>query len=393
MSTQVWISMNTAPVIGLLYLYIFLWTNASMDEKLKRDFYWLMGLEVLELLFYNLELVTAGMAYPTPARILFSAFGYTLRGIMACLIFQLATKQERQKKKRILLTIPLVLNTVAAFSVFFTDLAYSYTADNRFVIGPLGFTSQIVITFYLLMVVVQTLKNAKKNPVLESFIVITTVIFLIASMVIEATIRVRSVGRTAIVLSTIFYYMYYQTQEYKQTLSEGELLQKKLERKSRTDGLTGLLNKGTFMEEAERILEEEDRGSCALIFFDLDHFKSVNDFQGHIAGDELLKTIAGRMREAFRREDLLGRFGGDEFYVLMKNITYENLDRRMQSMLKGLQLQSRGEQGSIYVTASIGCAYLEEGKAADIEKLLALADGAVYEAKESGRNQYVIRKV
>ena len=99
------------------------------------------------------------------------------------------------------------------------------------------------------------------------------------------------------------------------------------------------------------------------------------------------------MREAFRREDLLGRFGGDEFYVLMKNITYENLDRRMQSMLKGLQLQSRGEQGSIYVTASIGCAYLEEGKAADIEKLLALADGAVYEAKESGRNQYVIRKV
>ncbi len=393
MSTQVWISMNTAPVIGLLYLYIFLWTNASMDEKLKRDFYWLMGLEVLELLFYNLELVTAGMAYPTPARILFSAFGYTLRGIMACLIFQLATKQERQKKKRILLTIPLVLNTVAAFSVFFTDLAYSYTADNRFVRGPLGFTSQIVITFYLLMVVVQTLKNAKKNPVLESFIVITTVIFLIASMVIEATIRVRSVGRTAIVLSTIFYYMYYQTQEYKQTLSEGELLQKKLERKSRTDGLTGLLNKGTFMEEAERILEEEDRGSCALIFFDLDHFKSVNDFQGHIAGDELLKTIAGRMREAFRREDLLGRFGGDEFYVLMKNITYENLDRRMQSMLKGLQLQSRGEQGSIYVTASIGCAYLEEGKAADIEKLLALADGAVYEAKESGRNQYVIRKV
>ena len=393
MSTQVWISMNTAPVIGLLYLYIFLWTNASMDEKLKRDFYWLMGLEVLELLFYNLELVTAGMAYPTPARILFSAFGYTLRGIMACLIFQLATKQERQKKKRILLTIPLVLNTVAAFSVFFTDLAYSYTADNRFVRGPLGFTSQIVITFYLLMVVVQTLKNAKKNPVLESFIVITTVIFLIASMVIEATIRVRSVGRTAIVLSSIFYYMYYQTQEYKQTLSEGELLQKKLERKSRTDGLTGLLNKGTFMEEAERILEEEDRGSCALIFFDLDHFKSVNDFQGHIAGDELLKTIAGRMREAFRREDLLGRFGGDEFYVLMKNITYENLDRRMQSMLKGLQLQSRGEQGSIYVTASIGCAYLEEGKAADIEKLLALADGAVYEAKESGRNQYVIRKV
>lgn len=393
MSTQIWIAMNTAPVIGLLYLYIFLWTNASMDEKLKRDFYWLMGLEVLELLFYNLELVTAEAAHPTGLRILFSAFGYTLRGIMACLIFQLATKQEQKKEKRILLTIPLVLNTVVAFSAFFTDLAYSYTADNRFVRGPLGFTSQVVITFYLMLVVMRTLKNAKKNPVLESFIVITTVIFLIASMVAEATIHVRSMGRTAIVLSTIFYYMYYQTQEYKQTLSEGELLQKKLERKSRTDGLTGLLNKVAFLEAAERILEEEERGSVALIFFDLDHFKSVNDFQGHLAGDELLKTIAARMREAFRREDLLGRFGGDEFYVLLQDISYEDLNRRMQSMLKELQLQSRGEQGSIYVTASIGCAYLEGEKTADIENLLALADGAVYEAKESGRNQYVIRKV
>ena len=96
------------------------------------------------------------------------------------------------------------------------------------------------------------------------------------------------------------------------------------------------------------------------------------------------------MKSTFRQEDLLGRFGGDEFYVLLHGITYQNLGRRLQLLIEDMHLKS--EEGGL-VTASVGCAFLAGGRQADVEELIRIADEALYEAKEKGRNQYVIREV
>lgn len=343
MDLQLWIMINTASVIGLIYLFVFLYTNTSMEKKLKYNFYWIMGLELLELIFYNCELVTAGLPYPTIHRILLSALGYTIRPVLAFMVLWCTMQRKISIKKEILLLIPLCLNALIAFSAFFTDIAYSYSPDNRFIRGPLGYSSQIITVFYLLLVIVFAIRDAKENPVMESAIIISTVTLIIISMVLEAVIKVRFTGRAVIVLSTIFYYMYYQTQEYKEHMQEGQRLRTTLEKQSQTDGLTGLL-----------------------------------------------KKAADRMKSTFRQEDLLGRFGGDEFYVLLHGITYQNLGRRLQLLIEDMHLKS--EEGGL-VTASVGCAFLAGGRQADVEELIRIADEALYEAKEKGRNQYVIREV
>ena len=225
---------------------------------------------------------------------------------------------------------------------------------------------------------------------MESAIIISTVTLIITSMVLEAVLKVRFTGRGVIVLSTIFYYMYYQTQEYKGHMQEGHRLRTTLEKQSQTDGLTGLLNKEAFKRAAENVLLSSEDVNTALVFFDMDNFKQVNDTYGHMAGDELLKKVADRMKNTFRQEDLLGRFGGDEFYVLMCGITYQNLGRRLQLLIEDMHLKS--EEGSL-VTASVGCAFLARGRQAGVEELIRIADEALYEAKERGRNQYVIREV
>ena len=161
MDLQLWIMINTASVIGLIYLFVFLYTNTSMEKKLKYNFYWIMGLELLELIFYNCELVTAGLPYPTMHRILLSALGYTIRPVLAFMILWCTMQREISRKRGILLLIPLCLNALIAFSAFFTDIAYSYSPDNRFIRGPLGYSSQIITVFYLLLVIVFAIRNAK----------------------------------------------------------------------------------------------------------------------------------------------------------------------------------------------------------------------------------------
>ena len=119
MNLQMWIMVNTASVIGLIYLFVFLYTNTYMEKKLKYNFYWIMGLELLELIFYNCEIVTAGLPYPTMHRILLSALGYTIRPVLALIVLWSTMQREIGRKRGILLLIPLCLNALIAFSAFF----------------------------------------------------------------------------------------------------------------------------------------------------------------------------------------------------------------------------------------------------------------------------------
>jgi diguanylate cyclase (GGDEF)-like protein/PAS domain S-box-containing protein len=156
------------------------------------------------------------------------------------------------------------------------------------------------------------------------------------------------------------------------------------------DPLTALPNRVLFTDRLEQALERGRRhtGSvAAVLFIDLDHFKQVNDTLGHQAGDELLITVASRLREAVRPTDTVARFGGDEFGLLLDDIASERVaiataERIAASFARPFML----EAGTQFVTASIGIA-LANGHQ-DAPALLHDADAAMYRAKQRGRARY-----
>ncbi len=161
----------------------------------------------------------------------------------------------------------------------------------------------------------------------------------------------------------------------------------RLTKESRVDGLSGLLNKVTFQRETTSYLEQNSALNSAFVFIDVDHFKQINDTLGHSVGDTLIKDVSQKIQVIFANCDLIGRFGGDEFCVYVKNIPINTLEARLAWAQKKLAADYEKGEDKISVTVSIGCAYCTIDNA-HYQPLLDLADEALYEAKEKGRNQY-----
>ena len=160
---------------------------------------------------------------------------------------------------------------------------------------------------------------------------------------------------------------------------------------SRTDSKTGLLNAGTWQREATTAVARAARAAqpVAAAVLDLDWFKQVNDTHGHLFGDEVLRQIGQCLPSALRDYDLAGRFGGDEFVLLLPRTRAADAYRvaeRVRTRIASLPLRAANGD-TVQVTASLGVAALAEGYRSELNDLLAAADAALYEAKGNGRNQ------
>ena len=154
------------------------------------------------------------------------------------------------------------------------------------------------------------------------------------------------------------------------------------------DPLTGLLNRSTFMERLRQRLGRDDDTRAALLFVDLDNFKRVNDSLGHLEGDQVLRTVAERLRAGLRASDLVARFGGDEFVVLLEDVPQRrDVQVVLAALLSVVEVPVQADGRDLSVTPSIGVAlYPEHGETA--EELLQHADTAMYLAKTAGRATY-----
>ena len=166
--------------------------------------------------------------------------------------------------------------------------------------------------------------------------------------------------------------------------------EQELEQLAHYDALTKLPNRLLLQSRLVHAIEQAPRrgGHLAMLFIDLDDFKKVNDSLGHTAGDELLVAVAERLHKRVRAEDTLGRFGGDEFLLLLENIHNADQVARVADALLASFVEPFQLSGGhiVYVGCSIGISiYPEDG--VNIEKLLRAADTAMYRAKERGRNQ------
>jgi diguanylate cyclase (GGDEF)-like protein/PAS domain S-box-containing protein len=173
-------------------------------------------------------------------------------------------------------------------------------------------------------------------------------------------------------------------------LTEQKRIEDRLRRLAARDELTDTLSRGRFFEVAREELARAIRYGrpLGLAMLDLDLFKSINDRYGHRAGDDVLRRVAARMMRGLRSQDNVGRYGGEEFAILLPetplDAAREVLDRTRQAIAE-LRFEFLGQ--TVTVTASVGVVALQKDE--PIETALARADAALYRAKAAGRNRVV----
>lgn len=159
--------------------------------------------------------------------------------------------------------------------------------------------------------------------------------------------------------------------------------------KAQVDALTGLYNKDAFRSHCVEYLEKFTDINNAVVFFDVDNFKEINDSLGHAVGDKALLDVSKKMHEVFSTSDILGRFGGDEFCVLVKDVSEQELIRILEELLKELRLEYSDGIQTTSVSVSIGAVCSSE-YGNDFDKLLEFADKAQYFAKERGKDAFAL---
>jgi diguanylate cyclase (GGDEF)-like protein len=176
------------------------------------------------------------------------------------------------------------------------------------------------------------------------------------------------------------------------------VLVRQLEAEASTDAKTGLLNAAAWQAEAARTVRRVHRtgGSAAVLILDLDHFKMVNDAYGHLAGDVVLAAVAAELRAGVREPDIVGRFGGEEFVVLLPDVAcgpachdqVHEVAERVRKRVAALDVAVRTPDGGLTITGltiSIGGAAMP-ADGTSLEQGLKAADAALYTAKRDGRN-------
>ena len=174
-------------------------------------------------------------------------------------------------------------------------------------------------------------------------------------------------------------------EEKNRELQEAREQEEHLRHEAETDSLTGLLNKGATEACCRNYLQLHPQGPAAAFMLDVDNFKSINDRFGHQGGDEFLHRFADLLRGICREEDIVGRIGGDEFLILFRNTSSQELLVERASTLLRQAATAFGQYTG--ATCSIGIALFPQA-GEDYDSLFAAVDAALYRAKDAGKNQY-----
>jgi diguanylate cyclase (GGDEF)-like protein/PAS domain S-box-containing protein len=169
----------------------------------------------------------------------------------------------------------------------------------------------------------------------------------------------------------------------------------RLQRLAEVDSLTGLYNRDGFRRRMNAALEKSarEKSLLAVMFLDLDYFKSVNDTHGHHTGDLLLQAFAGRLTQALRASDTIGRLGGDEFTVIMEDLAREaDAEAIAIKIVQAVQTPFFLNGVTVSIGVSVGLAFCRSGNV-DPTVLLQKADAMLYDAKQEGRNLYRVARL
>ena len=290
-----------------------------------------------------------GMTAKDPAliywRILLSILGYTLRSTAALgLLLVILPRKDRGFGWWIPCALTFLINCTA----FFSNIAFWFAEDYGFRRGPLGYVSFIVPLFYILVILIISLRRFSEKRGAEKYIVSACILFCVAATV-KGVLLGGSDLTTAIVSSSIFFYIVLYSHD------------------NRLDPLTGLLNRQAFYDDCAA----QNKNIKAVMSLDMNGLKALNDSRGHQFGDEALKKIGQRLRGCMDRKASAYRIGGDEFAILL---FHEN-EREISEIEKKIKEKVNADGYSI----SIG--YAVRGEGMDLNEAIGVSDSRMYEDK------------
>ncbi len=347
---RLFIQMNFAPIVATLCLIAFIKTNVNFPDNINRVFLAVCISSILLIISDNARFVTARMDHPTALRYISTATGYALR---ATFLYHMTIIASRYKSKINLLTsIPLILCILLSFISIFPfshGIVFTFSPDNKYIRGPLGYLSHIVCFFYAVMIIIYSAKNYNHNK-FEPIVLIIIEIAGIAATIMELKFKYDFILSQVLSSSIIFYYFFLATITYKR------------------DPLTHFLNRQCFYLE----LNHNTKNKIVLLSMDLNNLKIYNDTMGHLAGDKALITTAEHMTNVFERYAKLYRIGGDEFMAVFPKTdisTVEALVKQFQEELSKTEYR-------------VACGYAEYSPEKDnIEKVITQCDEKMYADK------------
>lgn len=170
-----------------------------------------------------------------------------------------------------------------------------------------------------------------------------------------------------------------------QALKVSENRQQLFKKHSEKDSLTGALNRRAWQKDLRKLINQTPANQHAIIFLDIDHFKRVNDDYGHLVGDKVLKQLTQNIKHKFRAHDQFYRWGGEEFALILEDMSLEQGIQKAEEIRKNIELGQWPE--NLMITASIGITSIKEGDT--VEALQTRMDELMYQAKSNGRNRCV----
>ncbi|MGN0638469.1 MAG: GGDEF domain-containing protein [Huintestinicola sp.] len=344
------VELNFPTLIILVFMSVFLMINSIFRRKINKTFGLSLIVTVTEMLAYSAELWIAENGGSTSLCIFFCAMGYAVRPIIIYLFVKLSIRNDNTSALfRRLILVPMFLNTLAAFSAFFTDIVYTYNSSNEFVRGPLGYFTHLVCIFYMILLMLLTIRRFCRRDYSEGLIIFLIVTVNIIAMYTESFIGMYGTGRSAYALSIVFYYLFFSVESFKR------------------DPLTNALNRRCFYIDSEKHREE----LTAVVSIDLNDLKKINDTMGHAKGDEAICTAVNSIDKAVPKGCTLYRTGGDEFMILCI--------RKEKSDVERLLSDIRAELKKTPYTCAIGAAYTN---GEELDSVCARADAEMYRDKQ-----------
>ena len=216
-ANEFWIY-NYTPVVGLLFLCLTLFRSKTLDSRSRGYFYAALLIEIAELACYNLDLNLAEQPFFSVARCLTSALGYAARPAILLIVIKMFMPERRKLYQDVILHAPFVVSVVAGFSVFFTDVVYSFDAANHYHTGPLGFIMTACLLLYMAMLIFVVVSCRGKRRRIDSVVLWLILLYVAGATVAESYFDAGNLTQTTIIFATIFFFYLIQTSALEEAL-------------------------------------------------------------------------------------------------------------------------------------------------------------------------------